>query len=49
MGYGWGFYKWGMWFGFGQIQFTRWIVTLCLFKLPGGYNRHWIEIGKEVS
>ena len=49
MGCGFGFYRWGAWFGFGQIQFDRGI-TICLFKnytvYPRGYNRQWLRVGR---
>lgn len=49
-GYGLGFYRWGMWFGFGQIRFCRWAIDLCLFKraIEGAepYNRYWFTVGR---
>ncbi len=40
---------WGMWFGFGQIQFRRWGVDICLLmkNIPGygRYNRFWFSLG----
>ncbi len=52
-GYGLGLYRYGVWFGFGQIQFRRWAVDLCLFKRPvilGGrevnYSKYWLTVGK---
>ncbi len=47
IGYGFGFYRYGMWFGFGQIQFRRlsWGFDVCFLKKRIGaerYNRFWI-------
>ncbi len=55
MGYGFGLYhdpaieSVGVWFGFGQIQLTRWQVHLCLLKREDGYNRHWFTLGWDVD
>jgi hypothetical protein len=51
MGYGFGFYRHGMWFGFGQVRFRRWAVDICLLRMahdvyPGGYNRHWFTVSR---
>ena len=51
MSYGFGFYRHGAWFGFGQIQFRRWAIDLCLLKstfggqYPDGYSRYWLTFG----
>jgi hypothetical protein len=51
-GYGFGFYRYGLWFGFGQIRFRRWAVDLCLFthlwdQYPeNGYIKYWFTVGK---
>lgn len=58
MGYGFGFYRdpatesIGLWFGFGQVQLTRWSITFCLLKytIPGSsmrWNRYWFTLGSR--
>jgi hypothetical protein len=42
--YGVGFYRYGMWFGFGQVRFRRWVVDICLFKRADGYNKLWLTL-----
>lgn len=45
-GYGFGFYRYGVWFGFGQIQLRRWGFDLCFLKkrIDGElYNRFWFS------
>ncbi len=43
--YGFGFYKHGVWFGIGQVQFRCWAVDICLLKRSSGYNRYWLTVG----
>ncbi len=53
MGYGFGLYRWGVWFGIGQIQLRSWAVDMCLFKMfsddyPNGYNKHWLTVDRRA-
>ena len=46
IGYGLGFYRHGMWFGFGQIQFRKWGFDVCFLKkriATERYNRFWLS------
>ncbi|KKK91852.1 hypothetical protein LCGC14_2708770 [marine sediment metagenome] len=49
MRYGFGLYPHGVWFGFGQIQFRRRAIDLCLFKRVDGYNKLWLTVGQGCS
>ncbi len=46
LGYGFGCYRYGAWFGFGQVRFRRWAIDICLLKRPSGYNKIWWTLGR---